>query len=171
MRSLEQTVFVSFGKGVLLLVLVPNFRLRRKLGTRREVFHAARGKKGMGFKPPRTSCHVRQVTRCYGHIAFSPAADDPPRNSCNVTGRTRASGHLAFSSAAERYFCYFSFPIFAYGENWERKASRFHVAAGDKDVVLERPRNSCNVRRSDIREKHHARLERYEQHLEYRTAD
>mgnify|MGYP005849461269 CR=1 FL=1 len=39
-------------------------------------------------------------------------------------------------------FCFW-LPIFAVGENWEPKESLFHAAAGEKDIVLKRPRKSC----------------------------
>ena len=60
-----------------------------------------------------------------------------------LTGLTRWSGQLAFSPAAAWYFFCFWFHIFAFGENVEPKESPFHAAAGEKDVVLERPRKSC----------------------------
>ena len=57
-------------------------------------------------------------------------------------GLTRSHGQLIFSPSAELYFFCFWFPIFAFGENWKPKASRFPAAAGEKDVVLKRPRKS-----------------------------
>ena len=73
--------------------------------------------------------------RCAEFLFLSPGA--------LLTRGTRSSGQRAFSPSAERYFVTFWFPIFVEDENWEPKASRFHAAAGDKDVVLERPRTSC----------------------------
>ena len=37
----------------------------------------------------------------------------------------------------------FCIPIFAEGENWEPEERRFQAVAGAKEMVFERPRNSC----------------------------
>ena len=105
------------GRAVLLLFFVPNFRRRRKLGTKSESLPRGR----------------RRQRRGGGTTAYVLL----------LIGLTRSRGQLVFSPAAERYFFLFFPPNFRLRRKFGGKKSLFHAAAGAKDVWFTQPRKSC----------------------------
>mgnify|MGYP005845701243 CR=1 FL=1 len=65
-----------------------------------------------------------------------------PRKSCHITRGTRSFHHHVFVACGRVEATRFSFPIFAYGENWERKRDNVPLCRRRKGKVTRRPRTS-----------------------------